>query len=203
MPSIDIGKKPTPEQREVLMKVINCYSDDTLYLDIMDNGKEIGTRYDSASWKYVLGQIYRYYREGLKPTGNNNFYESKNMVRKLIITEEKEQELIGDLLEEAFYPTSDKVLLIKNYLDKNFARQELDSLDSNGYPIKEKTVTMLSRDKQPLKTLQIKELLMLLDDKFHKMISDDNDRKKFLKQVITDWYARNIKANGILSVNHL
>lgn len=201
--SIDIGKKPTSEQREVLMKVINCYSDDTLYLDIMDNGKEIGTRYDSASWKYVLGQIDRYYREGIKPTGNNNFYESKNMVRKLIITEEKEQELIGDLLEEAFYPTSDKVLLIKNYLDKNFARQELDSLDSNGYPIKEKTVTMLSRDKQPLKTLQIKELLMLLDDKFHKMISDDNDRKKFLKQVITDWYARNIKANGILSVNHL
>ena len=122
---------------------------------------------------------------------------------KIKINEVAEKQIIDYLISESFIPKADVVLMIKNYLDKNFARQELDSLDSNGYPIKEKTVIMLSRDKQPLKTLQIKELLMLLDDKFHKMISDDNDRKKFLKQVITDWYARNIKANGILSVNHL
>jgi hypothetical protein len=62
---------------------------------------------------------------------------------------------------------------------------------------------MLSKDKQPLKTLRMKELLMLLDDKFNNMVSDDKDRKKFLKQVITDWYLNKIKNNGILSVNHL
>ena len=106
-------------------------------------------------------------------------------------------------MEEAFYPTSDKVLAIKTYLDKNFAKQELDSLDNNGYPTKEKTVMLLSKEKQPLKTLNMKELLRLLDDKFHKMVSDDIDRKKFLKQVIRDWYKNNIKSNGILSVNHL
>jgi hypothetical protein len=125
------------------------------------------------------------------------------MGKTFIITEEKEQNIISEILEEAFYPTSDKVLLIKNYLDKNFAKQELDSLDDNGYPKKEKTVVMLSKDKQPLKTLRMKELLMLLDDKFNNMVSDDKDRKKFLKQVITDWYLNKIKSNGILSVNHL
>jgi hypothetical protein len=125
------------------------------------------------------------------------------MGKTFIITEEKEQNIISEILEEAFYPTSDKVLLIKNYLDKNFAKQELDSLDDNGYPKKEKTVVMLSKDKQPLKTLRMKELLMLLDDKFNNMVSDDKDRKKFLKQVITDWYLNKIKNNGILSVNHL
>ena len=123
--------------------------------------------------------------------------------KTVIITEETEQKLIADILEEAFYPTSDKVLAIKEYLDKNFAKQKLDSLDVNGYPTKENTVVMLSKEKQPLKTLNMKELLRLLDDKFHNMVSDNLDRKKFLKQVIRDWYHNNIKNNGILSVNHL
>lgn len=125
--------------------------------------------------------------------------------KTIIITEETEQKLIADILAEAFYPTSDKVLAIKTYLDKNFAKQELDSLDDNGYPTKEKTVVLLSKEKQPLKTLNMKELLRLLDDndEFRKMISDDIDRKKFLKQVIRDWYTNNIDSNGILSVNHL
>lgn len=123
--------------------------------------------------------------------------------KTVIITEETEQKLIADVLEEAFYPTSDKVLAIKTYLDKNFAKQKLDSLDVNGYPTKENTVVMLSKEKQPLKTLNMKELLRLLDDKFHNMVSDNLDRKKFLKQVIRDWYHNNIKNNGILSVNHL
>ena len=123
--------------------------------------------------------------------------------KTVIITEETEQKLIADILEEAFYPTSDKVLAIKEYLDKNFAKQKLDSLDVNGYPTKENTVVMLSKEKQPLKTLNMKELLRLLDDKFHNMVSDNVDRKKFLKQVIRDWYQNNIKNNGILSVNHL
>lgn len=125
--------------------------------------------------------------------------------KTIIITEETEQKLIADILAEAFYPTSDKVLAIKTYLDKNFAKQELDSLDNNGYPTKEKTVVWLTKEKQPLKTLNMKELLRLLDDndEFRKMISDDIDRKKFLKQVIRDWYTNNIDSNGILSVNHL
>ena len=123
--------------------------------------------------------------------------------KTLIITEKTEQKLIADIVEEAFYPTSDKVLAIKTYLDKNFAKQKLDSLDDNGYPTKENTVVLLSKEKQPLKTLNMKELLRLLDDKFHNMVSDNLDRKKFLKQVIRDWYQNNIKNNGILSVNHL
>ena len=141
-------------------------------------------------------------KKKLKQDMIRNFYESKKK-KTVIITEQEEQRLIGNILQEAFYPTSDKVLAIKSYLDKNFKKQELDSLDVNGYPIKEKTVMLLSKEKQPLKTLNMKELLRLLDDKFHKMISDNDDRKKFLKQVIVDWYRNNIKSNGILSVNHL
>ncbi len=124
------------------------------------------------------------------------------MKKTIIITEEDEQKIISDILLEAFYPKAEKVLVVKKYLDDNFARQDLDSIDDNGYPTKEKTVMWLSAQKQPLKTLNMKELLRLLDDKFNNMISDDKDRRKFLKQIIKDWYSNKIK-NGILSVNHL
>lgn len=199
--SIDIGKEPTNAQCQVLRQVISSYSDEELYLDIMDNGTEYGCKYNHPDWRYVMGEIDRYFREGIKPTGKN-FYESKRN-KTIIITEEKEQEIIADILTEAFYPTAEKVLAIKNYIENNFSRQQLDSLDDNGYPIKEKTVVWLSKEKQPLKTLNMKEFLRLLDDKFHSMVSSDEDRKKFLKQVIKDWYSGNIKKNGILSVNYL
>lgn len=125
------------------------------------------------------------------------------MNKTIIISEEKEQQIIGDILTEVFCPSAEKVLIIKDYIDKNFARQLLDNIDDDGYPTKEKTVVMLSVDKQPLKTLNMKEFLRLLDDRFFKMISDEKDRKKFLKQVIKDWYYNKIDKNGLLSVNFL
>ncbi len=124
-------------------------------------------------------------------------------MRRIIIKENDECKIISDLISEAFYPNADKVLFIKKYLDKNFQRQSLDDIDSNGYPCISPSVIMMSSNGQPLKTMQPSEFLMFLDDKFHKMISDEGDRKKFLKQVIKDWYYNKISKNGLLSVNYL
>lgn len=124
-------------------------------------------------------------------------------MRRIIIKENDECKIISDLISEAFYPNADKVLFIKKYLDKNFQRQSIDDIDSNGYPCISPSVIMMSSNGQPLKTMQPSEFLMFLDDKFHKMISDEGDRKKFLKQVIKDWYYNKISKNGLLSVNYL
>lgn len=123
-------------------------------------------------------------------------------MKKFCINEQKENELINYYLSEAFIPKADLVLNIKTYLDKNFAKQMLDDIE-DGYPKKVCTVSMLSIDKQPLKTLQMSELLLLLDDKFHNIIKDDIDRKNFLKQVIKDWYQNKITQDGILTKNYL
>mgnify|MGYP007043796500 FL=1 len=109
-------------------------------------------------------------------------------MRRIIIKENDECKIISDLISEAFYPNADKVLFIKKYLDKNFQKQSLDDIDSNGYPCISPSVIMMSSNGQPLKTMQPSEFLVFLDDKFHKMISDEGDRKKFLKQVIKDWF---------------
>lgn len=73
--AIDIGGEPTYEQEEVLRRVIASYSDDELYLDIFDKGEEIGAVYIHPNWRYVMGEINRYYSEGVRPQGSRNFYE--------------------------------------------------------------------------------------------------------------------------------
>lgn len=118
------------------------------------------------------------------------------------INEISEKAIYTYFLSESFIPKADLVLKIKNYLDKNFARQYTDDVE-DGYPKKIYTVNMLSNNGQPLKTLEMPEFLMLLDDKFHEIIKSDTDRKSFLKQVIKDWFFKRISTEGILSQNHL
>ena len=83
--SIDIGRKPTPEQRRVLYDVINSYRGDRLYLDIMDGGTEASASYVNPNPQYVLGEIDRYFDEGIRPQGRD-FYEAKKG-RKVNLTE--------------------------------------------------------------------------------------------------------------------
>ena len=107
------------------------------------------------------------------------------MRKNILINEETEREIVGGILTESFSPSAEKVLLVKDYIDKNFAKVEIDDIDENGYPTKDKMVNMLSGG-QPLKTMTLGDFLLMLDDKFHSIITDDNDRKKFIKQIIND-----------------
>jgi hypothetical protein len=47
---------------------------------------------------------------------------------------------------------------------------------------------------------QCKDMLI---DKYKKMFTDDDERDKFLGQVMKDWYNNKIGLYGSLSVNHL
>lgn len=125
------------------------------------------------------------------------------MNRKIKLTEKQLNHTLDYLLSESFVPSAEKTLAVKEYLDKNFARQSLDDVDSNGYPKKVPAVAMLSAEGQPLKTLQMEELLLLLADKFQNMIKNENDLKLFLQQCIKDWFMKKISKSGILSVNHV
>lgn len=127
----------------------------------------------------------------------------KLMSRRIIKINENtlNEEVVGDILQESFFPMSDMVLTVKKFLDKGFTRDLQDDIDSNGYPKKKCVVSMLSTDKQPLRTMSMRELLLMLDDKFNSMVSDESDRRKFLKQVIRDWFDNKISKQGLLSVN--
>lgn len=111
------------------------------------------------------------------------------------------EDIVGDILQESFFPIADKVLMVKNFLDKGFIRQLQDDIDANGYPKKKCVVILKSTDNQPLKTMAMRELLLMLDDKFNSMVKDEKDRRKFLKQIIIDWFSNKISKQGLLSVN--
>jgi hypothetical protein len=123
------------------------------------------------------------------------------MAKKTIkISENAERDIIANVLTEAFYPEREKVLSIKDYLDKNFTRYENIDVDEDGYP-KSYNAVQLIMNGQPVKPMTMEELLRHLDDKFMNMIRDKSDRRKFLIQVIKDWYNNKIDRNGLLSVN--
>ena len=127
-------------------------------------------------------------------------YYMYDMRKNIIINEDTEREVIGEILTEGFSPDKEKVLIVKDYIDKNFEPVRIDDIDANGYPVKDKMVNMLSGG-QPIKTMTLKEFLLLLDDKFNPIITNDDDRKRFLKQIIKDWYSGKLGKNGLLSVN--
>ena len=60
-------------------------------------------------------------------------------IMKVVIDENTEDYVIKNILTESFYPTTEKVLLVKDYLDKNFAKTESDDIGKDGYPVKIKT----------------------------------------------------------------
>ena len=75
--SIDIGSEPTKEQYAVLNQIASAYAGDVLYLDIFSkDGGEIGVQYQNTRPSYVVGEIKRYYSEGIKPQGSS-MYEGK------------------------------------------------------------------------------------------------------------------------------
>ena len=62
---------------------------------------------------------------------------------------------------------------------------------------------MLSVSGQPLQTISIEKLLTKLNSKFSSNIKNENDRKKFLEQVVKDWLHNKISREGMLSVNYI
>lgn len=73
--SIELACEPTFEQKRQLRRMINCYSDDELYVDIVqDKGYQYGqpltsAKYINPSFDKVYGEISRFFDEGIKLNG--------------------------------------------------------------------------------------------------------------------------------------
>lgn len=123
-----------------------------------------------------------------------------NNGKKIVLTEDLYESAISDIILEAMAPKREQVLIVKDYLDKNFKKSSMDDIDENGYPIKRKMISMLSGGSVG-KEMNPDELVSLLNDHFINIIKKDEDRKNFLKSVIIDWYNNDIDKYGILSTN--
>lgn len=162
--SIDIGDKPTSEQRDVLRRAIACYADEELYLDIYQGKSSIGTHYIHPDWRYVIGEIDRFYSEGIKPQGNE-YYESKNSKKQIV------ENKYDDLFNKA------------NYDLQYFLKQGKEKYGLDGWYISswmEKTHPEISVDPKDIK------IYTALSDKLHKITklwTDENNKEESEKDL--------------------
>lgn len=124
------------------------------------------------------------------------------MSKKIILTESQEHLLVEHLICEKRYPVeTDKVLHVKNFLDKNFERGKISKIGENGFPLDEPIVGV----KYNNKVVQNKtgnQLLDILKDEYRGLYEDKIRLEKFLARVMIDWYYKRITKEGLLSVTH-
>lgn len=104
--SVDIGAKPTWEQEKVLRQVITSYDGEEFYLDIFSNGSEIGAKYPNANYQYIMGEINRFYSEGIRPQGG---YAYENKKKEKIINENYETEVESSEVDLSSFKKKDKL----------------------------------------------------------------------------------------------
>ena len=121
-------------------------------------------------------------------------------MKKITITEKQEKKIRETAINEIYGGWGEKVKAVKDYLDKHFSRANSTIMGQNGRPENKQIVAWLDDYKQVVKTLTDVQLFYIVQDEFKNILSDKDERDKFLKQVIKDWYNHKITKNNSLSV---
>lgn len=99
------------------------------------------------------------------------------------------------IMEAMISQMSEKVALIKKYLDANFKKAD-EAVNGVDKPV----VVQFDAHGNVVSTMDDVDLFYHLQEQFQNIVSDKDVRDKLLKQVITDWYAGLI-SGGTLSKN--
>ena len=112
-------------------------------------------------------------------------------MRRFILSENGVELIKGKILKESY---SDKIDLVKRFLDKNFMRASTQK-DGKDVGIFVKLNGNIPTDE----SLWKQDVLDILDDEFNNIISDKKERDGFLSQLVDDWYNKKITKYGSLS----
>ena len=113
-------------------------------------------------------------------------------MRRFILSENGLELIKGKILSESY---SDKIDLVKRFLDKNFMRASTQK-DGKDVGIFVKINGNIPTDE----SLWKQDVLDILDDEFNNIISDKKERDGFLSQLVDDWYNKKITKYGSLSM---
>ena len=123
--------------------------------------------------------------------------------KNIIISERQENEL-KKALSEGYFVETDKVSIVKDFLDSHFERGANPQMGSDGYPSMKPIMGMKIGDpNNSTKPMTPSQVFYMLQDKFKGMYSDSRQRDAFLKQVLIDWYNKSISCDGMLSKNNV
>lgn len=126
--------------------------------------------------------------------------------KTIIINEDLQEKIVAEILAESLVPVKEKVLVVVNLLKKHrIIKQVTDDISPNGFTKEVKSFAISDRNGQPLKQLTLDEVVGMMDSlpEIRVMFKDDDDRKKFLEEVIKYWFDGKIQPNGLLPVNFI
>lgn len=201
--AVDLEYNSSDNDIELIGGIINASGDYDLVTNIL---------FDTLGYDGIIAEEDKIYvahhsnqiKEITNQTFNNGSMKTNESINKkrIFITESQFNDLKNLLNEEKFYVDTQKVLIVKKYLDKNFSRGSMDSIGPDGYPKKTNVVGMKDNKGEVFKNMTFEQMLDLLEDKFHTVYTDKTKRSKFLEQVLKDWFNKKISKEGLLSVNH-
>ena len=99
-----------------------------------------------------------------------------------------EGQIKRSILKESY---SDKVIMIKNFLDSNFMRARFTKNGDDGLKKDVGVFVQLDSNRLPTDTqLTADSVFDIVQNKFNKIITDKQERDRFIIRVIKDWYSR-------------
>jgi hypothetical protein len=120
-------------------------------------------------------------------------------MKTIIINEKTEKKLFEMLMNEGFGYSS-KVAIIKKYLDTHFVKADIEQLNKEGDMEKKPLVIMLDSKMQPTENrLTLEQLYYKIQYKYQNIISNKEERNKFIWNTINDWFYNKITKNNNLS----
>ena len=112
-------------------------------------------------------------------------------MKTIILSENGFNKVNNAIIEESY---SDKVELVRKYLDNNFMRATFEK-DGENVGIFVKLSNHLPTEKSYWK----QDVLDILNKEFNNTITDKKERDGFLSQLLDDWYNNKISKYGSLS----
>lgn len=108
--------------------------------------------------------------------------------KNVILTESQYTGFCDYIIESNFYFNHKNVGDMKRFLDRMcYVNYEQDIED--GYPKMKPVIYLMNPStKEAVRPMEPREVLLMMDDKYPRIIKDDTDRKLYLKQVIIDWF---------------
>lgn len=148
---------------------------------------------------YVCKKCGKYF--GTMPFNMNEKKLKRKHPKKVYISE-SQLGIIKKAIMESYFVESEKVRIVKDFLDKNFVKGAIPAIGEDGYGKAIKIVGMKIPYSDTPKNMSASQLFYLLQDKFSKIYNDPKQRDNFLKKVMTDWYENRITKDGLLSRNN-
>lgn len=112
------------------------------------------------------------------------------MSKKIIISEKQGEMLLKRLIKEEITYMGDKEELVKKWLTKHFKPMEIQQKDALSLPTKGKAVSVLDAYGQLTNNLKsLEDVFYIMQAKFKKILSDKEERDKFLKDTLLKWYS--------------